>query len=283
MTKDVIILAKELKMKKLRLITPIIILLMAIAGMLLVIKPVEAGAQFQSSFQTPTPNAEGQIIYTVKSGDTCFSIYLLFQNRVPIEDIIAQNGLDEECTLQPGQQLVITTVELPTAMSEGMQPTATLSQPTPTPLPGNGEICVALYEDLDGNQMRSETEFYLEGGVASLSNRSGSFSETLETVGGDPELVDLVCFEDIPEGDYNVSMGIPDGYNPTTSLNMAIEVGAGDTIVIDFAAQPSSSSGVPETAVESGGRSPLLLAVGVILLAGATGLAYFFIRSRTQS
>lgn len=283
MTKDVIILAKELKMKKLRLITPIIILLMAAAGMMLVIEPVEAGAQFQSSFQTPTPNAEGQIIYTVKSGDTCFSIYLLFQNRVPIEDIIAQNGLDEECTLQPGQQLVITMVELPTAMPEGMQPTATLSQPTPTPFPGNGEICVALYEDLDGNQMRSETEFYLEGGVASLSNRSGSYSETLETVGGDPELVDLVCFEDIPEGDYNVSMGIPDGYNPTTSLNMAIEVGAGDTIVIDFAAQPSSSSEVSETAVESGGRSPLLLAVGIILLAGATGLAYFFIRSRNKS
>jgi hypothetical protein len=270
-------------MKKFRLVIPIIILLMAAAGVMLVIEPVEAGVQFQSSFQTPTPNAEGQIIYTVKSGDTCFSIYLLFQNRVPIEDIVAQNGLDEECTLQPGQQLVITTVELPTAMPEGMQPTATLSQPTPTPLPGSGEICVALYEDLDGNQMRSETEFYLAGGVASLSNRSGTYSETLDTVGGDPELTDLVCFEDIPEGDYNVSMGIPDGFNPTTSLNMAIEVGAGDTIVIDFAAQPSSTSEASETPVESGGRSPLLLAVGVILLAGATGLAYFFIRSRTQS
>lgn len=271
-------------MKKKQILLPFAIFLLLVAGILLVYKPVNAGVPRQSSFNTPTPNADGQIIYTVKEGDTCSSIYLLFQNRIPIEDIIALNGLDSDCTINTSQQLVLATVEPYTATPEGPQPTATLGQPTPTPFDGNAQVCVALYEDLDGNQMRSETEFYLEGGVVSINNRAGTFSETLETVGGDPELVDAVCFEEVPEGDYNLSMGIPEGYVPTTSLNVAIEVNAGDTIVIDFAAQPGSSVIEPDEDVEPGaGRSPLFLAVGILLLAGGAALAFFFIRARMKS
>ncbi len=270
-------------MKKNRIFLSILIFSLLAAGFLLIYEPVDAGVPHQSSFNTPTPNAEGQIIYTVREGDTCFSIYLLFQNQIPIEEIIALNGLDSECTINTSQQLVLATVEPYTATPEGPQPTATLGQPTPTPFDGNAQVCVALYEDLDGNQKRSETEFYLEGGVVSINNRAGSFSETLETVGGDPELVDTVCFEDVPEGDYNLSMGIPEGYVPTTSLNIAIEVNAGDTIVIDFAAQPGSTVIESDEEIESGGRSPLFLAVGILLLAGGAALAFFFIRSRMKS
>jgi hypothetical protein len=256
---------------------------LAAAGLLMIFRPVDSGVQAQGGFQTPTPNAEGQIIYTVREGDTCFSIYLLFQNRVPIEEIVALNSLDQECSLIAGQQLIIATVELPTPLPDDMQPTATLAQPTPTPFAGNAEVCVALYEDLDGNQMRSETEFFLSGGVASLSNRSGTYSETIETAGGDPALIDLVCFEEVPEGEYNLSMGIPEGYIPTTSLNIPLEINAGDTLVIDFSAQPGSTITSPEEPAESGGRSPLLLAVGILLIAGAGGLAFFFIRSRMKA
>jgi hypothetical protein len=269
-------------MKKIRVILPIIILSLLAAVLLSLTKPAGTGVQAQTTFQTPTPNASGQIIYTVKQGDTCFSIYLLFQNQVPIERIVELNGLDSECTLYPEQQLVIATVDPATPTSTGPQPTATLGEPTPTPFEGNAQVCVVLYEDLDGNQMRGETEFYLEGGVASLSNRTGSFSETLETTGGDPDLVDRVCFEDVPAGEYNLSMGIPEGYNPTTSLNVPLDVELGDTIVIDFAAQPGSRIVAPEEPGEASGRSPLLLAVGILLIAGGGVLAFFFIRSRNQ-
>lgn len=270
-------------MKKNWILIPLFTFLLLAAGFLLIYKPVDAGVPRQSSFNTPTPNADGQIIYTVREGDTCFSIYLLFQNQIPIEEIIALNGLDSECTINTSQQLVLATVEPYTATPEGPQPTATLGQPTPTPFDGNAQVCVALYEDLDGNQMRSDTEFYLEGGVVSINNRAGTFSETLETVGGDPELVEPVCFEDVPEGDYNLSMGIPEGYIPTTSLNVAIEVNAGDTIVIDFAAQPGSMVVEPNEDIDSGGRSPIFLAVGILLLAGGAALAFFFIRSRMNA
>ena len=270
-------------MTKNRVFLTLLICFLLAAGLFLVYQPVDAGVPLQSSFQTPTPNADGQIIYTVKEGDTCFSIYLLFQNQIPIEEIIAINGLDSDCTLLPEQRLVLATVEPRTATPEGPQPTATLGLPTPTPFDGNAEVCVVLYEDLDGNQKRGETEFYLAGGVVSISNRTGSFSETRETVGGDPDLVEAVCFEDVPEGDYNLSMGIPEGYIPTTSLNVALEVNAGDTIVIDFAAQPGSEIIESEEISETGGRSPLLLAVGILFVAGGAVLAFFFIRSRMKS
>jgi len=255
---------------------------------LLVVKPASAGTLQQSSYQTPTANADRQIIYTVRENDTCSSISLL--TGVSIDQIIALNNLDVDCSIVPSQQLILATVAPATATLEGPLPTPTQGLPTPTPFEGTGKVCVVLYEDLDGNQMRSETEFYLAGGVVSMNNRIGTYSETRNTVGGDPALFDagddeddsndLACFNKVPEGEYNLTMGIPEGYNPTTSLNYALTVSAGDSIIVDFGAQPGSQMGTEETPNDGGGRSPLLLVIGLLLLAGGAGLAFFFIRSR---
>lgn len=234
----------------------------------------------QAAFATPTPNADGQIIYIVQEGDTCTRIFLL--TGVTIEEIITLNNLGPECSLVPGQQLLLAQVDPVTPTPEGPLPTPTPGPPTPTPFEGNGRICVALFEDLDGNQRRSPNEMYLGGGVISVSNRIGTFSQTKETVGGDPAVVGPVCFDDVPEGEYNLSMGIPDGFNPTTSMNYAIEVTAGDVIVVDFGAQPSSQM-IDMAPTPGSNRSPLLLAIGLFLLAGGAGLAFFFLRSRMAS
>ncbi len=257
------------------------------ASFILATQPANASALQQSSYQTPTPNAEGQIIYTVQEGDNCTRVFLL--TGVSIEQLIALNNLDADCSIVPGQQLILGIVASATATPEGPTPTPTQGLPTPTPFEGSGKVCVVLYEDLDGNQMRSETEFYLAGGVVSMNNRIGTYSETRNTVGGDPILFepgddeddenDLACFKDVPEGEYNLSMGIPEGYNPTTSLNYALTVSAGDSIIVDFGAQPSSQMGADEVPADGGGRSPLLLVIGLFLLAGGAGLAFFFIRS----
>lgn len=245
-------------------------------------KPALAGPLEQSSYNTPTPNENGQVIYTVQEGDTCTRIFLL--TGVAIDQIIALNNLDEECNVFPSQELLLATVTPATATPEGPTPTPTEELPTPTPFEGNARVCIVLYEDSDGNQKRSDGELYLAGGVISINNRSGTFSETKDTVGGDPELVDPICFEEVPEGEYNLSMGIPEGTNPTTSMNYALEVSAGDTIVVDFGAQPSSQLAEAEIPEQQGdGRSPLLLAIGLILLAGGVGLAYFFIRSKQNA
>jgi len=244
----------------------------------LTFEPVNAGALPQAAYQTPTPNQEGQIIYTVQEGDNCTIIFL--KTGVSIEQIIALNDLDAECSITPQQALILGRVEPATATPEGLDVPSTPSEPTATPFEGFGEVCVVLFEDLNGNQMRSEGEFFLAGGVISVNNRSGTFSETDETTAGDPDLVDPVCFQDVPEGEYNLSMAIPDGYNPTTSMNYALMVTAGDTVFVDFGAQPSSQLIENGTSDAGGGRSPLLLAIGLFFLAGGAGLAFFFIRSR---
>ena len=244
-------------------------------------QPARAGSLNQASYQTPTPNVDGQILYTVQEGDSCTRIFLL--TGVTIDQLIALNDLGSECSLFTGQQLLIGTVAPATATLEGTQVLPTPGAPTATPFSGNGELCVVLFEDLDGNQMRAETEFYLAGGVISVNNRVGTYSETMETVGGDPDLVEPACLQDIPEGEYNLSMGIPEGYNATTSLNLTLEVSAGDTVWVDFGAQPGSEIVNPPEPVDGGGRSPLLLIIGILLLAGGGAFTFFFIRSRTQS
>jgi hypothetical protein len=265
-------------MNKLAKILVILALLMVGAVLVLGQKDVYGSALQQASYQTPTPNADGQILYTVQEGDTCIRVFLL--TGVSVDDIIALNDLGPECDIFPSQQLLLAQVDPITPTPEGPVPTATLGPPTPTPFEGTGQVCVALFEDLDGNQKRSPDELYLGGGVISVSNRVGTYSETQETLGGDPALLDLVvCFEDLEEGEYNLSMGIPDGYNPTTSMNYALTVTAGDTVVVDFGAQPSTQL-IDADVAPGGGRSPLLLAIGLFLLAGGAGLAFFFIRSR---
>jgi len=257
--------------------------LLVLIGALLIARPlmVNAGALNQSVVNTATPNAEGEIIYTVQEGDNCTIIYLL--TNVSIETLISLNNLDEDCSVYPGEQLVIATVAPATATPEGPTPTPTMSPPTPTPFNGNATVCVVLYEDLNGNQKRSEDEFYMAGGVANLNNREGTFSETVETFSGDPalyEVEDLPCFQNVPEGEYNLSMGIPNDYNATTSLNYPLSVTAGDTVIVDFGAQPGSAAATNEDPNPSANRSPLLLAAGFLLLAGGLALAFFFIRSR---
>lgn len=265
-------------MNKLAKFLVILALLMVGAVLVLGQKDVYASALQQGSYQTATPNADGQILYTVQEGDTCIRVFLI--TGVSVDDIITLNDLGPECDIFPSQQLLLAQLDPATSTPEGPLPTATLGPPTPTPFEGTGQVCVALFEDLDGNQRRSPNELYLGGGVISVSNRVGTYSQTQQTVGGDPAVVDLmVCFEDLEEGEYNLSMGVPDGYNPTTSMNYALMVTAGDTVVVDFGAQPSTQM-IDAEVVPGEGRSPLLLVIGLFLLAGGAGLAFFFIRSR---
>jgi len=268
-----------MKNKKIALLSCVLFILVGV--ILLIAKPVRAGTLPQATYNTPTPNADGQIVYTVQEGETCTTIFL--KTGVTIDEISALNNLGADCEIYAGQPLILGTVAPATATLERPVQTSTPSGPTPTPFEGTGEVCVVLFEDLDGNQMRSESEVYMAGGVISINNRAGTYSETKESIVDDLatlNTVEMACFEDVPEGEYNLSMGIPDGYIATTRLNYALEVSPGDTVVIDFGAQPSSKFNVEDQADVSANRSPLLLAIGLFLLAGGAGLAFFFIRSR---
>lgn len=223
-------------------------------------------ASAQVLYFTPTADAGGAIYYVVKSGDTCDSISLL--NNIPLDTLRNLNalGFDECRFLQVGQKLLLGTV--PTAVvTPGPSPTPTSILPTPEPVKGFGVICVYLYNDINGNAMAEEEETLntgIAGGQVSITHRGGDYANIGTTLSNGEAL----CFNNIPEGEYSISIAIPDGYNPTSSQNASVLLKAGDTSTINFSAQVSGLSGAAEENGAGGGSVLLAFVGGIILLAG---------------
>lgn len=250
-------------------------------------------------FETPTAGPDGRIIYTVRDGDSCQRITLL--HNIDLNQLRSLNPeLDEDCIVVLGQKLMIGVggpASLPT-ITPGPSPTPTVALPTPTPFGGTTEICVLLFEDVNGNALREETELGLAGGAISVTNSLGGYSQTRDSISEidlDTEEPAYICFgaipagleelpesEKLPEGKYTVSAAIPDGYNPTIDLGYSIDVNAGDRAFVAFGAQ--SQSTLEESAVDEGnGQSALLGIVGVILLLGGAGLGWYAMRMGKSS
>lgn len=226
-------------------------------------------------FPTPTPGPDGKIFYTVQPGDTLWRISAI--TGVSVEKLRELNNLGADEVIIEGQRLLIG-VAGPVEITPTPGPLATPrpAEPTPTQLPGWGIICVMLYEDLNGDSMRQEEEPFISGGAISVSNRSGSISHTADTPGG----IDPVCFEELPEGDYNITVAIPQGYNPTTVLNRPLELKQGETSYLAFGAQRNSEekAAIAETPInipETPRQSPILGILGGLLLLVGAGLGAY--------
>lgn len=233
--------------------------------------PVAAAPQEQIYYNTPTPDADGRIVYVVKPGETCLSISLL--TGVSMAQLRELNGLSEDCLLRENQELLLG-VATSVPPTPGPTATATAILPSPTPFKGTGEVCIYLFDDVNGNSVPDETETGIVGGAISLTDRIGKVSLTGATLGS----TDPVCFENLDEGEYNVSVGVPEGYNPTTQLNYTLSVRAGETSNVDFGAQLSAAA-QPLSPAE-GGTSPVLGILGVLVLVGGGALGFLALRSR---
>jgi len=218
----------------------------------------------QAYLYTPTALPDGRILYHVQEGDTCTGVSL--RMGVSIDQLVLLNGIRGDCTLIAGTDILIATVE-PQPTDSGPAPTETALFPSPTPFAGYGEVCVRLFDDLNGNARMEETELSISGGAISLTDQSGQISETGMTQSSP------VCFLELPEGSYSISMGVPEGYNPTTRTSYTLEVRAGDQSVLDFGAQISAAA--QPLPPSEGGRSPMMgILGGLVLLVGA-GLAVY--------
>ena len=237
-------------------------------------------------FATNTPLPDGRILYRVAAGDTCTKIQLLY--GINFETLRQLNqGINAECTnIIEGQEILVGTGGPAAAPSStpGPAPTPEVAVPTPTLLAGTTEICVLLFDDLNGDAMRQENELVLLGGAISVTETNGKFSETRETaINPDPTAYAGMCFTDVPEGNYNIGAAIPDNYNPTMSLTYTLAVQAGDRAFVDFGAQSRESpSGQPTGQQGDSGTSPIFGIVGGLLLLGGIGLGWFAIRGRRR-
>jgi hypothetical protein len=227
--------------------------------------PAEASPPRQVFYQTPTPDAAGRIIHIVREGESCISISLLTQTD--INELRLNNNLDADCVIHPGQELILRVVEAPTAVPTP-DPTLIAAQPTATPFAAKARICTFLYNDVNGNAISEDSETQIAGGAVSVTDRTGQISLTGTTTGG----VDPLCFDDIPEGAYNVSVAPPTGYNPTTLMNYALELRPGDASTLDFGAQQSSAAPLAEVEEPT---SPLMGILGAALVLGGIGLGVY--------
>jgi len=239
-----------------------------------------ANAAPDAQFVTATPGPDGRILYIVVGGDSCLQVALL--HGITVQQLRQFNSrLDEDCTLTLGQQLVVGLASLnePTA---GPAPTLPSPTVTATPVSGTTEVCVLLFEDMNGDALRQETEFGIEGGAVSLTNLNGSYSQTQDTSSAvDPDTLEPIrsCFIDVPGGEYNVSMAVPDEYNPTMLLSYTLTVKAGDRASVDFGAQSKTITALEPVDTQEGNRSSILGIFGVLLLIGGAGLGYYAYRS----
>ena len=221
-------------------------------------------------FPTPTPGPDGRILYVVQPGDTLLRISLIA--GVPLDELRGLNNLTGD-TIIVGQELLLglggPSQVTPTP---GPSPTPTPLLPTPSPEAGYGSLCILLFEDRNGDSIRQEAESSIPNGAVSVVNRSGSVSLTNNTTSS----LEHECYPDLPEGEYSITVAIPEGYNSTTPSNIAVELEAGDITYLSFGAQKNFETEAESPAAASAeGRSPTWGIIGGLFLLAGAGLALF--------
>lgn len=245
-------------------------------------RPADAAALLQlTPFPTPTPGADGRILYIVQPGDTLWRISAVA--GVSVDELRGLNQLGANDVLQENQQLLLGIAGPAQAPTQQAVPTPTSppAEPTPDAGPGTGEICVLLFNDANGDTLRQDAEFAIVDAIVSVSNRAGTVALTGNTFDERDEFDNpqYLCFPDLVTGEYNITVAIPDGYNPTTVLNYALQLDPGNEAYMDFAAQISTQAIIESPPVEEGGQSPILGLAGLGLVGVGIVLAIFVLFS----
>ena len=217
-------------------------------------------------FQTPTPNAQGAILYIVLDGDSLWRIAAIAE--ISVEELMALNGIQSGDFISPGMELVLGSLAATPVPIASPTPTAVTG-----PLVGTGDICVLLFTDDNGNARLDEGELPLSEGQVSVVDRDGRVQGEHTT----DDNVDGFCFSDLEDGDYNVSGAVPPNYNPTTSMNVPVRLLPGDTKFVQFGGQPSAA--ILQISRSDDQGSSLLGVLGLALLAGAGIVGFYAVRS----
>ena len=237
--------------------------------------PTDASPNYQATpFPTSTALQDGRILYVVQIGDSQWLIAAKF--ALDIDQLRLLNNWGPDEALIEGQVILL-------GLAEREESTATpdpAANSTPVGTPeeeGTATICVLLYDDENGDALRQETEFGIAGGAVSISERSGlasSSAATSDQVDDDGDPV-LSCFEELPPGEYTVSVAAPEGLNPTTEQSVTLNVNAGDIATLNFGSQLSSATQSAVLSPEEGGRSPLMGLLGLVLMLSGAGLGLY--------
>jgi len=186
----------------------------------------------------PATASGGRISHIVKAGDTLFALAL--QYGVPVDQIMALNGLKPDAHIEIGRELIIA---LPPPTSSEAAPAAT-GNPFPGTVgvvgSGRGTVCVQAFVDEDANGMwlASEAPLAVAGLHVSVLNTQGD-TVAEQTVTGESalEATDKTCFADLPATTYRVVADPPPGYSTTWQQRWSVSLPGGAVVTMPFGVQ----------------------------------------------
>lgn len=243
---------------------------------------------------SPTPRADGAIVHIVQSGDSLWTIAIQYAPTLGLtaEEALAtiQELNNNPAFINPGDEII---VQLPTATATpeptAELPTATLaaetavSQPTATTAPATSNtVCVAAFNDVNGDGLPDESEGFLADAIFNLLRGGNAVATYISTGANEP-----YCFADLEADTYQIQYTPPTGFHATTTDSWAIAVADGKKETIQFGsqqttevanatppqAQPTNAvAGVSTLAPTTSDTSGIFSNIGTIILAAVVVL-----------
>ncbi|MAU00911.1 MAG: hypothetical protein CL608_27515 [Anaerolineaceae bacterium] len=248
--------------------------------------PAQAGPT-STPFPTPTPRPDGSIVHVVNTGDSFWTIAIQYApalNMTPEEALPAIRELNNNpAFIAVGQELLIkepgevvaapeptaeTASEEEAATSEEAPaeevievegaageetvaevPEAPVAEAVAETAPTTGTICVAAFDDQNGDGSRNDTTENLQADAAITIFRGGSTVTTHITDG----VSEPYCFENLEPDTYQVQIFPPADFQPTTSPSWAVSVSEGAQISVSFGTRfdPQETAAADTTAGET--------------------------------
>ena len=203
-----------------------------------------------------TTAADGrQVTHVIRPGDTLFALAL--QYGVPVDQIMALNGLTAESQVQIGRELIIALAAPRAKPQPAVVPTPIVSVGGPSGS-GRGTVCVQAFDDTDGDGrwLVAEAPVALSGLRLIVTDAQGG---TVADRVIDENAPDN-CVTDLPATTYRVETDPAAGYLPTMATRWAIAL-PGDTridLYLGVRAAPIAPAAFPW---------PIVIGVTVSLLA----------------
>ncbi len=211
---------------------------------------VFSDTQLLAQGATPTPNENGLIRIQAAEGDTLWVIAV--RAGVSLDELLDMNSLAPESLISPGQWITVGRVTPPPSSTPLPSPTSSQPlAPTPTPPAPAGEVCIAVFEDLNQNGAFEGGESF-QSEVAIRINENGTVVQQYIT----NEESGTSCFT-LPAGKYTVQRIVTHRDEITTPPRWTIEIAGGERFDIPFGAFPIAPPATPTPAPDDASSSSL--------------------------
>jgi hypothetical protein len=208
----------------------------------------------------PAAATGGRITHIVKAGDTLFALAL--QYNVPVDQIMALNGLKPDSRIEIGRELIIALPEVkPQVPAQPVSGNPFLS--TGGTGSGRGSICLRTFTDSDANglYLAGETPLAVAGLQLQVLNAQDEVmaDQTVDAASSE------TCFTDLPATTYRVLATLPIGYLATQEQRWSISLPSDAIVTVPFGVQIDQAAlnrfPIEQVALLIG----LLIGVGVVI------------------